>query len=234
MEVKFRKKGNVITHFVHDVPQEIVVPEGFEGIDLTGYSVISIQGGKNVWKFYVPEARKNFPNSIVVYDFNYNNGFGSGINLPKNFSFDKLKFYKTAKQLKEENNKIKKQKMEELSQEILASIQGVRTSIWFDNNYVVVTPVQEAYSSLWGVEAKSLEEAISKVSEIMPLWKEWNERALEVYIRFSGKKNPGIGNIAISPSPMKNNLVQVYYSFSPFRSVYFEKQTDGSWLELQD
>ncbi|MDD4289836.1 MAG: hypothetical protein PHH83_00985 [Patescibacteria group bacterium] len=231
MQVKFRRKGEIITQWVGDVPKEIVAPEGFEGIDLTGYSVICIRGGKRVPRIYVSEARKNFPNSVIVYDFNYTNGFGSGIDLPENFNCSRLRFYKTEEQLEKEREEAQRAIMIALSQEIVSEIPGIRTHVGYFNDCVEVSPDQEAFCMDWCVKAKDMKEAIDGVSEMMPLWKEWNRRALEVYLHLSGKENPGHGNIQIHPSPTKNDTVGVCYSNNPRRWVYFHKESDGSWVE---
>jgi hypothetical protein len=121
--------------------------------------------------------------------------------------------------------------MIELSQEIISQIPGVKTCLGYHNDCVVVSPDQEVFCLDWSVEAKDMKEAIDGVSAIMPLWKEWNERALEAYLRLSGKENPGHGNVQIYPSPINNTTVGVRYSDNPCRTVYFVKNTDGSWME---
>ena len=64
-----------------------------------------------------------------------------------------------------------------------------------------------------------------------PLWKEWNERALEAFLRHSGRQNPGNGNIQICPSPINTKKVGVCYNHNDRKWVIFEKEEEGSWME---
>jgi len=111
MELKFRKKGKIITlRFGGFIPSEMNAPESMD-IDLTGYSVIHACFGKHGDK-KAKELHDRASQTIVVYEYEWRNGWGEGIILPSPFDSRRVKFYKT------EERKEREKKEEELSKMI--------------------------------------------------------------------------------------------------------------------
>jgi len=252
MEFKFRRKGEVVTMEVPlqkhilatdldfnssrrgDIPKNICPPEEFEGIDLTGYSVIYSTFGRHGHDL-AQSLHESVPNCIVLYQYNWRNGWGEGILLPENFNASKVKFYKSKQQIKIETERKRLAQYQGLYQEIKKAFPDYNLSSDVINNEVVyIMPRQEAFSLGygWRVRASSIEEALAGIDLKTPMWKEWNERALEVYLRLSGKPNPGNGNIDIHPSPFGNcKEIGVELDLNTSKWVWFHKQEDGSWKE---
>lgn len=232
MEIKFRRKSEVVTVCFPEgsIPAAIFPRDGFEGIDLTAYTVIYAKFGRSGGR-KARELHEKAPRAIVVYEFDWRNGFGEGVLLPEEFNPNRVRFYKSAEQAGAEAEKKREQAAEALREEVIAAIQGVGVRTYFDNGPVVfITPEQEVFAN-WSVRARSLEEALSGVEKMWPIWREWNERALEAFLRHSGKENPGNGNIELIPSPLGSKRVGVCFDFGKQRYAVFEKQDDGSWIE---
>lgn len=230
MEIKFRRKGEVkaIGGFPEEsIPSEIRVPEGLEGIDLTGYPVIYATFGRHGHE-KAKELHTRVPATIVVYKYQWSNGLGEGVLLPDGFNPSRVRFYRSAAQEKAEAEEAKKKASEALREEVLRVIPRVSVSSNLDGG-VEVNPEQEAFSD-WGIYAKSLEEVRVGVEKMWPVWRSWNERALEAYLRLSGRQNPGHGNIQVYPSPLHaRKTVGVCYGDRKW--VIFEKQEEGVWAE---
>jgi hypothetical protein len=237
MEVKMRRKGDVITmgefpeSSIPDIIRDLV-PEGLEGIDLTGYSVISATFGKGGHN-KAQELHAKAPGVLVVYKYSWRNGWGEGILLPERFNPSRVKFYKTTAQLVEEEQKTQEAAMVELREQILKQIPKVRVSFGeLGNDYLMVRPDQEAFATSWGVKANTLAQAEAGVEEMRPFWSEWNERALEAHRKHKGEGNPGRGNIQIHPNPFNSNKVGMRFGLGGSDQwLLFEKQADGRWVE---
>ena len=87
MELKFRRKGEVHTEEGFDrIPEDLVPPEGLEGIDLTGYPVIFGEYGRHGDE-RAQEAHNSAPNCIVTYRYGWRNSLTiHGIILPDHFN----------------------------------------------------------------------------------------------------------------------------------------------------
>lgn len=227
MEIKLRRKGEVITvdGFVGtNIPEEINVPEGLEGIDLTRYPVIySVFGRHGREKAEALHAKA--PGAFLVYQYEWRNGWGQGILLPDRFNPSRVLFYKTAAQEEEERKTAAASLLKELRASIVKTIPDIRAFSDEEHGYVVVTPEQLVRSD-WSIQVKSLEDALSGVEAIRPLWEEWNVRASEAFARHFGQHT---NNIRIDPSPAKASKVWVN---DGDRYIEFRLQEDGSWAEI--
>ena len=94
MEVKFRKKGTVKTVWLTERP-EISFPEGMDSVDLTAYPVVHITGKHHTLSTSESFVREN--NVTVVYEYDWANGWGSGVIFPPSFNSSRIKFYKSEK-----------------------------------------------------------------------------------------------------------------------------------------
>jgi len=233
MEIKLRRKGEIVSvdgFPEHSIPETIRPTDGLEGIDLTAYSVIYAGFGRHGHD-KAKELHGRAPGAIVVYKYEWRNGWGEGVLLPDRFNPSRVRFYKSAAQVKAEAEEAKKKAAESLRDEVTKAIPGVRVYVGYNHEGVEVKPEQEAFSDSWGVYAKSLEEAQTGVEKMRPIWEEWNERALEAFLRHSGRENPGYGNIQIYPTPTHAKKVGVCYNHNDRKWVIFEKQEDGNWVE---
>ncbi|MFH0794288.1 MAG: hypothetical protein V2A74_09690 [bacterium] len=232
MEIKFRFKGEVrvVGGFSpNNIPTALAPTEGLEGIDLTCYSVIYVAFGRRGDE-KARELQSRASGAIIVYKYEWRNGWGEGILLPDRFNPSRVRFYKTAEQEEAEAKEARKKANESLHEEVANAINGVR--VYLAHEGVEVYPEQESFCSGWGVYAKNLGEATAGVEKMRPLWEEWNRRALGAYLRLSGRPNPGNGNIQIFPSPASSaKRVGVCFDHNARKWVIFEKQEDGSWTE---
>lgn len=234
MEIKMRRKGETTTvggFLPNSIPAVITPPQGLEGIDLTGYSVIYASFGRHGGE-RAKELHSRAPGAIVVYKYEWRNGWGEGVLLPDRFNPGRVRFYKSAAQVKAEAKEAEKKAVEALREEVAKTIPGVRVYMGLNHDRVEVSPEQQTFCSWWNVWAKSLEEAQAGVEKMWPVWREWNERALEAYLRHSGRENPEYGSIEIRPSPIDAKRVGVCYNFNDQRWVVFERQEDGRWIEM--
>lgn len=233
MEIKFRRKGEVVTVCFPkgSIPDAISPQDGFESIDLTAYPVIYAKFGRYGHR-KAKELHDRAPQAFIVYELDWQNGFGEGVILPEQFNSNRVRFYKSAEQEGAEVEKKRKEDAETLREEVMTAIPGVCVRAYSDDDYPVVfiTLEQEVFAN-WSVRARSLEEALSGVEKMRPVWEEWNGRALEAFCRHSGKENPGNGNIELIPSPLGSRRVGVCYDFNKQKYVVFEQQEDGSWME---
>lgn len=245
MEIRLRRKGEVITvdGFPRDsLPKAIMPPEGLEGIDLTAYSVIYAtfgqHGGDKARALHI-----RAPSAIVVYKYEWRSGWGEGVLLPEQFDPSRVRFYKSAAQVKAEAEEAKKKNAEALCEEVAKAIVGVRVHVAYNYGGVVVAPEQEVFAYDWAVCAKSLDEAKAKVEKMRPLWKEWNDRVLAIYAR-RGFQNPGNGNIQLvfrAPNPpyRPNERVGIGFYQKNDRGCYEKgwivlEKKDGEWVETND
>ncbi len=233
MEIKMRRKGEVITKDGFEdrsVPTAIMPPDGLTGIDLTSYPVIFAtfgRGGSEKAKALHAKA----PGTIVVYKYEWRNGWGEGVLLPERFNSSRVRFYKSAKQALAEEKEANKKAMEVLRQEIATTIPDIIARIPYSGATIEITPNQEVYccSSDWVAYATSLDEAKEKVAAMRPLWEEWNVRGLEVFRRHSKKENPGHGSIGLVF--YSSNMVNINVDYNTQTWVTLEKQEDGNWIE---
>lgn len=228
-EIKLRRKGEVVTVDGVNVPEMITPPGGLEGVDLTNYSVIYATFGRG-GREKAEKLHAKAPGIIVVYKYEWRNGWGEGVLLPDRFNPARVRFYKTAAQEEKELKEKEKQSAKELCELVHRDLKGVRVRVGYGGGSVLIMADQESFSD-WEVRATSLEEAKAGVEKMRPLWKEWNARALEAYLRHSGRPNPGNGNIQVFPSPtLQREKIGVCFDFNSRKWVVFEKQ-DGAWVE---
>lgn len=232
VEIRLRRKGKVETigGFPESSIPEIIRPKNeLEGIDLTGYPVILVIAGRH-GDDRAKSVHSKAPKTIVVYKYEWRNGWGEGVFLPEKFNPKKVRFYKTESQLEEDKKEEAIKFCGELRKDVLAIIPEVNVLFCIYANYsgVEINPKQEAFSFDWEVRASTVEKAISEVEKVRPIWNEWNERALETYLRVSGKANPGTGNIQIHPSPTRADKVGV--KIGDEKWIIFEKK-DDYWKE---
>ena len=234
MELKLRRKGEFV--LVDEFPRESVpksmrafIPENLDGIDFTAYSVIYITGGR-----HVPDKAKKMaveaPKVIIVYKYSWRNGWGEGIIIPEGFNPSQVRFYKTSAQAESEEKAKVRQGAKELQATVNESIQGVKAyGLTYNEDGVEIMPIQEAFADWW-VVAKTFVEAQEEVAKRMPLWKEWNVRAVEIYRRMAGQE-PTEGSIQIYPSPTRVMGKRVGIRIRDGEWVIFEKRDDGAWEE---
>jgi len=242
MEIKFRRKGETVCiPFPYDkIPEGISVPEGFEGVDLTGYSVISVFGGKKV-PARAEELHKQAPRAIVLWSYNWTNGFGDGIYLPENFDPRRVKFYRTQNQEEELRQQEKLAKLSDLAQEIEGAIPDVWVRVNDFNHSVEITPRQEAFNERWHVYwAHDVEEAREGVARMRPLWDEVNALALRVYERRGLKAEMGSVRVKLHgyqavehPEKGVNKINVEFYDdkSSTYRLVTLCREESG-WTEM--
>jgi len=205
MKVKFRKKGEVIQIDISDAltksfPEDLQPEKGGpEGLDLTEYSVVHVTAGRN-GKKKAQKVANRISDVIVLYQYEWHNGFGAGVILPDNFNPQRVKFFETEEQLQREARDYREEKAKEVCQEIRENIPGVRVrNPRVRKQAARITPMQEVYSNSdrWCVFANSLEEAKKGVEEKRPFWREWNQRILN-FLQELRVEDYGIGSIPIS------------------------------------
>ncbi|QQS20999.1 MAG: hypothetical protein IPL87_00365 [Candidatus Moraniibacteriota bacterium] len=212
------------------MPEAILPKQGLEGIDLKGYTVIYAKFGR-FGETEAKELHNKIPHAIIIYEFQWRNGFGEGVILPENFNPGRVRFYKSAEQEEADAEKKREEEVEVLRERVMATIPGVSIRAYFDDDSVVLVTLEQEVFSDWSVRAKSLQEAQEGVDRMRPIWEEWNTRGLEAFLRHSGKGNPGNGNIELIPSPLGSKRVGVCYDFGKQMYAVFEQQEDGSWKE---
>jgi hypothetical protein len=236
MELKIRSKGQVI--IVSGFPSDSIpfnVAEGFEGIDLTAYSVICASFGRH-GDDKAKELHSRAPGTIVAYKYEWRNGWGEGILLPESFNSSRLRFYKSAEQIEADQKAKKEEELLQLRVDVEREIPGLRVrgmASYYapECRGVEISPEQETYG--WSLIAKSLEEAKAKVVENLPLWKEWNDRVLQAYAAH-GFYNPGNGNVRLIICELKaaagfNQRDAITGKWNG-GWILFEKR-DGEWVE---
>ncbi|RJQ30586.1 hypothetical protein C4572_03945 [Candidatus Parcubacteria bacterium] len=236
IEIKLRKKGEVIT--VSGFPErsipEIIRPTGDEfGVDLTAYAVIYAEFGR-FGRDKAAELQGRAPSAIIVYKYEWHNGWGEGVLLPENFNLNQVRFYKTSAQKEEEEEDERSRAAEALRLGILGAIPNVHVHMVHGHAGDVVKaeigPRQEAFSLSegWHVYATSIAEAQASVEKKIGTWQEWNERAIKVFVRHSGRNHEG--GIEIRPSPTNSDNVEVCCDYNTRKWVFLEK-IDGNWVE---
>ncbi len=236
MEIKLKRKGEIITVGMPEyaVPAVLMPTEGLEGIDLTGYSVIYATFGRKGHE-KAENLHKKAPKVVLVYHYEWYNGWGEGVLLPEGFNPSRVRFYKTASQVEAEQEKARKREAEALRKEVEEAIPDMIVSLGHNYEGVEIKPHQEVFAlNGWGARADTLEEAKEKVAQRRPTWEEWNRIGIEAYLRHSDRgENPGKGNIQISPAPFDSSItrVGVCYNHNRFRWIILERNPDGGWEE---
>ncbi|MFH1910025.1 MAG: hypothetical protein ABIJ72_02465 [bacterium] len=176
MKITYRRKGKVEGAYIgwDGVPETIRGTGEYEGVDLTGYTVISTSSRR------ADQAHRDIPRAIIVF-VDVQNLNGGGVILPDGFNPRAVKFFKTADQIKEEAEKETKTAFQAFAEEIERTIPGVVVRVNDKGTGVEVTPAVEVHSIQWewAVRPTTLGEAATLVAEKRPFWKEWNERALK-------------------------------------------------------
>lgn len=202
-EVRFQFKGQVTcVSLGKELPCVLNdAAQGCDGVDLTSYPVIYVRGGRNQKRAEEVAATTG---QVVVYKFEWRQGWGEGVILPENFDPRRVKFYRTeAQELRQIQSSIPDQAAA-LKEAILKAVPGIKVSAdrlvspGQTKACVSISPDQESGSVYWYVMVHSVEEAEEAVRERVALWKEWNTRALEVFARH-GLPNPGKGGIQLHP-----------------------------------
>lgn len=134
MEIKFRRKGEVVTVCFPkgSIPDAISPQDGFEGIDLTAYPVIYAKFGRYGDR-KAKELHDRAPQAFIVYEFDWQNGFGEGVILPEQFNSNRVRFYKSAEQEGAEVEKKRKEDAETLREEVMTAIPGVCVRAYSDD-----------------------------------------------------------------------------------------------------
>ena len=136
MEIKLRRKGEVVTvdgFPENSIPKAITPTEGLEGIDLTAYSVIYAGFGRHGGD-KARELHSRAPGAIVVYKYEWRNGWGEGVLLPEPFNPSRVRFYKSATQVKAEAEEAKKKAAEALREEVSKAISDVRVYVGYNQD----------------------------------------------------------------------------------------------------
>lgn len=96
VEIKFRRKGEVVVENFEDrdVPESIKPAKG-NGVDLTAYSVIFASFGRHGDE-KAKELHSRAPGAIVLYKYEWRNGWGGGVLLPERFNSSRVRFYSVA------------------------------------------------------------------------------------------------------------------------------------------
>lgn len=232
MEFKFRQKGEVKTIDLTIAEYRIEnKPVDLDGVDLTGYSVIYARFGKRGHD-KAQSLHEKASNVIVLYSFEWYNGWGEGIILPDNFNPSRLKFYKSAKQVADMEEAIRLVSFDALLEEIKEALPDYSVVSDVGNVEIMIKPKQETHScdNNWYIRATSMEEAISGIKEKQPFWKEWNERSVEAYCRLTGKSKPGRNGIYLYPSPSSDcKTVGIELNHNSSLWARFYQQDDGTW-----
>ncbi len=242
MEIKLRRKGEIIMvdgFSSSSIPVSMKPPAGLEGIDLTGYPVVYATFGRHGDQ-KASELAARCAGAIVVYKYEWRNGWGEGVLLPANFNPSRVRFYESAAQVKSSAEEAVKKQSFSLRETVDAL--GMRAYAR-DDGGVEYGPKQEAYCSEWMETGYSLEEVLKGVEARRSMWQEWNDRALSMYTR-RGIENPGHGNIELIfchpklPSRPYPKVFIGYYKREPDRMsqrawIALELR-DGQWVELED
>lgn len=187
MQIKFRRKGEIISKDIYSVPKEWKEnSEGLEGVDLTGYPVV-LKTFKKRGHEQALELQKEIPGVIIVYSYSWSNGFGDGVLFPENFNPKKIRFFKSDNQVRKEEEELEHRKMVALYNQVLENIPGVKVYGGGFNGAVTICPEQIVWSQTWGVVARSLEEAKERVAKATPRWRSINEQVIARYKELTGK-----------------------------------------------
>lgn len=113
-------------------------------------------------------------------------------------------------------------------------MQRYDVRVYLGGDHLVISPNQEVYSLGWNFKASTLEQTDRGIKAKSELWKFWNELGLSVF-RKRSIKNPGNGNIQLSPTP-DDDTTRVGLSYWDKNHRYWvvlEKQEDGTWIDIE-
>lgn len=207
-ELKFRRKGKEEVFEMKEelVPKILTPKKGVEdqkGIDLTGYPVIFASYGKRGDQKAL-KLHEEIPHVIIIYQYEWYNGYGEGIFLPEKFNPYKVKFFKSQSQVVAEARKEKK----EIVRNICEEVEKLLYKEWFFNikeDVIEVYPRQEvSIDCYWwkaiieirkgvGVDIKKIERILR---EKVPLWEKWNKKGVYLFKKYTGE-TPQKGGISI-------------------------------------
>lgn len=180
-QIKFRRKGEVVTSEEFVLPG-CLAPNGDErGVDLTKYSVIYFRGKERL----APEILKSTGVEIVA---NYDRWTGSKLFLREGFDPRKASYYKPDWQILREQNAAK----EEQTRQVLNQVTHIlgdeyNVSMACTQHAIEITPKNwrvYSLSSEWIVRASSVEEAITRVNERKSFWADWSRKVTDLIGRF--------------------------------------------------
>jgi hypothetical protein len=172
-DIRFRKKGKIVTASNFVLP-ETLTPKGTErGVDLTRYSVFLVRGREK----FALEFRKKLNVDIVA---NIDKWTGAKLFLKENFDPSKVSFYKPSWQLSEEENAAKERQAKELLEEVrkMLDLEKFEVELSYNNHSVIVSPRGWKVwgSGCWGVTVSSTEETVTRVNEALMHWEGWRDR----------------------------------------------------------
>jgi hypothetical protein len=102
MEIRFKQRGEVVIlkgFPSNRLPKALVPKDEFDGIDLTGYSVISADFvGRDADK-QAKELHMRRRRVILVYRCQRENQYVEGVLVPNRFDSSKVRFYKSVENL---------------------------------------------------------------------------------------------------------------------------------------
>jgi hypothetical protein len=232
MEIKFRYKGKEkrVDGFREiDIPENIRPKGGYEGVDLTRYRVIYAHYGRGGEEKARTLAATKEGLIVIVYTYEWRNGWGQGVLLPDFFNPEKVVFYKSTEQEEKSRKEEEFKKRQELAELVEREIPGTKAQPqWLTSGVeVCVFPVQQTWAD-WGVYASSLDEAKREVAGRRQLWEEWERRAVGVAIAH-GYTPCGL---QICPSPLQaGDTVQVCLDYN--RGVWVKLRREGDvWKEI--
>jgi len=180
-QIKFRRKGEVVTSEEFVLPG-CLAPNGDErGVDLTKYSVIYFRGKERL----APEILKSTGVEIVA---NYDRWTGSKLFLRDGFNPRKATYYKPDWQILREQNAAKEEQTRQVLSQV-TQILGDKYNVGMacTGHAIEIVPKNwrvYSLSSEWVVRASSVEEAVSRVNERKSSWEDWSRRVTDLIDKF--------------------------------------------------
>lgn len=180
-QIKFRRKGEVVTSEEFVLPG-CLAPNGDErGVDLTKYSVIYFRGKERL----APEILKSTGVEIVA---NYDRWTGSKLFLRDGFNPRKATYYKPDWQILREQNAAKEEQTRQVLSQV-TQILGDKYNVGMacTSHAIEIVPKNwrvYSLSSEWVVRASSVEEAVSRVNERKSFWEDWSRRVTDLIDKF--------------------------------------------------
>ncbi len=235
MEIKLRRKGEVLTvegFEIEDIPVEIleIMPEELEGIDLTAYPVIYTTPGR-----HGPEKaqalHERIPDVFCVYSYDWANGYGQGVILPDNFNRSRVRFYKSAKQVKKEEDVAKKAQMQYLLEQIPRQVPNIIVNINQTTFSVSIRPDQEVYCWRWEKVVISVAEAKEFYDSSQATWSEWNQRILNAFAESGVAEVPkGWVELVFTGNPAEKAVA----TYKDKKVVFVFENQNGRWTERRN
>ena len=237
MEIKFRMKNQVDIRGNFDeekTRKSISFNLDHDGLDLTGYKVVYVQAGRGGYE-KAHKTHQEIPDAIIIFQYDWHNGWGSGIILPENFDPSRVKSYMSGAKVLAAQAEQRELKLDQLAGKIIAEIPNVEVRTNDYGDALSIGPKQPVFSK-WNVSATTFEEAKAGIALKRPIWDEWNERALKIYHQ-QNLPVPTNGNVDIV---FRTKLHNEYAYISFYKKVQdslfnqpwwfvLEKQPDGEW-----